>query len=172
VHGKPAFTDYGDGTEPRQRQKAPARSGITEAQQHDFYFVDAPYTRFEREKYDNILLFPLECLFDDADDGLPHGEQLLTQVVEQQRRAQEHAHQHQCKQLPANNESYRSTRRQHQPTRYKSGKICQVNLQPEKPPRTLSMQIPSLEERIPASTLTSAQVLCATDNERNPRTSE
>jgi phosphate transport system substrate-binding protein len=31
------------------------------------------------------------------------------------------------------------------------------------------MQIPSLEERLPASTLTSAQVLCETDNERNPQ---
>jgi|GEM_PF-3801460 len=169
VHGKSAFTDYGDGTEPRRRQKAQAHSVITEAQRHDFYFVDAPYTRFEREKYDNILLFPLECLFDDADDGLPNGEQLLTQVVEQQRRAQENAHQHQCKQLPAKNESYRSTRRQHQPTVYKSRKVCQINLQPEKSSRSLSLQLPSLEERIPAATLTSAQVLCGTDNERNPQ---
>ncbi|NJL56656.1 hypothetical protein HC928_16960, partial [bacterium] len=169
VHGKPAFADYGDGTAPRRRQKAPVRSEITEAQQHDFFFVDAPSTRFEREQYDNILLFPLECLFDDADDGLPHGEQLLTQVVEQQRQAQEDAQQQQCKQLPAQNESYRSTRRQHQPTHCKKRKICRVNLQSEKPPRTLFMQIPSLEERIPASALTSVQVLCETDNERNPQ---
>lgn len=94
VHGKNAFKDAGDGSSVRtQRPVREDESDLNPKMRQSFFYVNFPQTPFAFPRRSSIVRFPIQCGQQAQNSVIPHGEQVLNDVVARQKVAQEQKHQ-------------------------------------------------------------------------------
>lgn len=165
VHGQEANKENPQAGTPRKLPQKLDASIINEQQKRQYYFVDAPYVPFDRSRGHNVMFFPLECKNDADHDGIPTSEVLLTQLVEEQRNAQEALYNGQCRRTPPRQPNYQSRYRAHAPVQLPRHKACRINLAAAALARELPLGLRDIEECIPESILKTARIVSEVQSE-------